>query len=62
MHCAIFSILVYGNAEQPHVFAVRWGGVILPNAADWVRSTIKLREAFVRHADVDPSVEGALPA
>jgi hypothetical protein len=50
------------GVDDPHVFAVRSGGVILPRDADWVASTVKLREAFASHADVDPSVEGAIPA
>jgi phenylpropionate dioxygenase-like ring-hydroxylating dioxygenase large terminal subunit len=49
------------GVDDPHVFAVRSGGVILPKGADWVESTVKLREAFATHADVDPTVEGSIP-
>jgi phthalate 4,5-dioxygenase oxygenase subunit len=46
------------GADDPTVYAVRSGGVILPREADWVAATEDLRAAFVEHPELDPSIVG----
>jgi phthalate 4,5-dioxygenase oxygenase subunit len=48
------------SAEHPEVYRQRSGGVILPEAADWIESTRELRKAYVEHAHLDPAVAGRL--
>ena len=38
--------------DNPGLYRQRSGGVILPKGADWIESTKKLREAFVRHTEL----------
>ena len=44
------------GVDNPEVFAVRSGGVLLPTGVDWWEGTKELRKAFVEH-----KVEGAVP-
>jgi phthalate 4,5-dioxygenase len=37
------------GVDQPHVYAQRSGGVILPRNVDWFEATKDLRKAFVQH-------------
>jgi phthalate 4,5-dioxygenase len=50
--------IVPAGVDQPEVYAVRAGGVILPVEADWVEATRELRKAFVDHLELDPAVVG----
>ncbi len=38
--------------DKPELYRQRSGGVILAKGADWIESTKKLREAFVRHTEL----------
>jgi phthalate 4,5-dioxygenase oxygenase subunit len=44
--------------DDPEAYAVRGGGVLLPNGADWLQATAELRKAFVNHPELDPTVAG----
>jgi phthalate 4,5-dioxygenase len=46
------------GVDDPEVYRVRSGGVILPEDADWVEATKSLREAFVDHPELDLSIVG----
>ncbi|MEA2641610.1 MAG: hypothetical protein QOF51_3004 [Chloroflexota bacterium] len=46
------------GVDNPEVFAVRAGGVILPRGADWLEATAELRRAFVDHPELDPAIVG----
>jgi hypothetical protein len=48
------------GVDDPDVYRVRSGGVLLAEAADWVESTRDLRRAFVEHAELDPALNGPL--
>src|SRR5262249_13382396 len=48
------------GVEDPEVYRVRSGGVFLPEGADWVESTRELRQAFVEHPELDPTLNGPL--
>lgn len=41
------------GVDDPAAYRVRAGGVILPEEADWLESTEKLREAYVEHPEID---------
>ena len=45
------------GVDTPDVFAVRGGGVLLPNGADWLEATAHLREAYVEHPTIRAEVE-----
>jgi nitrite reductase/ring-hydroxylating ferredoxin subunit len=49
------------GVDQPEVYGVRAGGVILPRDADWVEATRQRRAAFVEHPDLDIEVAGNVP-
>jgi len=49
------------GVDQPEVYGVRAGGVILPRDADWVEATRQRRAAFVEHPDLDVEVTGNVP-
>jgi len=44
---------VPGGVDDPSVWAVRSGGVMLPSDTDWVAGTEELRKAFVDHPELD---------
>jgi hypothetical protein len=46
------------GVDDPQVFRVRTGGVVLPRTADWLTETRHLRQAFVDHPELDPAVIG----
>ena len=50
------------GVDDPRVYAVRSGGVVLPRGADWVEATKELRKAEVKHSGLSRSVLGGLPA
>ncbi len=50
------------GVDNPDVYAVRSGGVVLPRGADWVEATAELRKAWAKHPDLTRDVLGGLPA
>jgi len=46
------------GVDNPEVFGVRAGGILLPRGADWLKETEELRKAFVEHPELDPSIVG----
>jgi nitrite reductase/ring-hydroxylating ferredoxin subunit len=48
------------GVDDPEVYRVRSGGVVLPDGADWVEATSDLRKAFVEHPELDPALNGPL--
>jgi len=50
------------GVDEPAVYAVRSGGVILPRGADWMAVTRELRRAGLDHAGLTRAVLGGLPA
>jgi phthalate 4,5-dioxygenase oxygenase subunit len=49
------------GVDDPEVYAVRTGGVILPRNADWIESTAELRKAFAKHPELTPAILGNVP-
>jgi hypothetical protein len=43
------------GVDNPEVFSVRTGDVILPNTVDWLEGTAHLRESFVEHPELMPT-------
>src|SRR6266849_6232881 len=50
------------GADDPTVYAVRSGGVVLPRGVNWVEATSELRKAFVDHPGLSRAVLGGIPA
>ena len=50
------------GVDDPGVYAVRSGGVVLPRDADWIEATKELRKAGVEHPQLTRAVLGGLPA
>jgi phthalate 4,5-dioxygenase len=50
------------GADDPAVYAVRSGGVVLPKGVNWVEATSELRKAFVSHPGLSREVLGGIPA
>jgi phthalate 4,5-dioxygenase len=50
------------GVDDPGVYAVRSGGVLLPRGADWIEATRELRKAGVEHPGLSRAVLGGLPA
>lgn len=48
------------GVDDPQVYRVRSGGVLLPIGADWVEATRELRKAFVEQPELDPMLNGPL--
>jgi phthalate 4,5-dioxygenase len=46
------------GVDDPAIYRVRGGGVILPRDADWLTATEQLRAAFVDHPGLDPAQFG----
>jgi hypothetical protein len=46
------------GVDDPALYRVRAGGVLLPWSADWAKATEDLRRAFVEHPELDPAVTG----
>jgi len=49
------------SVDDPSVYRVRAGGVVLPRDADWIEATRELRAAFVEHPGLDLSITGNVP-
>jgi hypothetical protein len=52
--------VVPSGVDEPAVYRVRSGGIILPKDADWIEATRERRKAFVEHPDLDPSIVGVV--
>jgi len=50
------------GVENPAVYAVRSGGVVLPSAASWIEATAELRRGWAKHPDLSRDVLGGVPA
>ena len=50
------------GVDDPGVYGVRSGGVVLPRGADWIEATRELRKAGVEHPGLTRAVLGGLPA
>jgi hypothetical protein len=50
------------GVDNPEVYAVRSGGVVLPRSASWVEATRELRKAGREHPGLTRAVLGGLPA
>ncbi len=50
------------GVDDPEVYRVRSGGIVLPRGADWIEATADLRRAGVEHPGLTRSVLGGLPA
>jgi nitrite reductase/ring-hydroxylating ferredoxin subunit len=50
------------GVDDPSVYGVRSGGVVLPRGADWLEATRELRKAGATHSHLSRSVLGGLPA
>jgi hypothetical protein len=50
------------GVDDPGVYAVRSGGVLLPRDADWITATHVLRRAGEEHPGLTRAVLGGLPA
>jgi len=48
------------GVDDPEVFGARAGGVFLPADAEWLEATADLRQGFVKHPRLDPSITGPL--
>jgi phenylpropionate dioxygenase-like ring-hydroxylating dioxygenase large terminal subunit len=46
------------GANEPTLYRVRAGGIILPKSANWVEDTAELRRAFTEHPELDLSIGG----
>ena len=46
------------SALHPEAYRQRSGGIFLPEDADWIQATAELRQAYVVHPDLDPSLAG----
>jgi len=49
------------GVDDPEVYGVRAGGVILPRTADWQTATEDLRKAFMAHPELSPAIIGNIP-
>jgi hypothetical protein len=50
------------GADDPSVYAVRSGGIVLPRGVNWVEGTAERRKAFVVHEGLSREVLGGIPA
>jgi hypothetical protein len=50
------------GVDDPGVYAVRSGGVVLPRDVDWIEATRELRRAGVAHRGLSRDVLGGMPA
>jgi phthalate 4,5-dioxygenase len=49
------------GVDEPSIYAVRAGGVILPKDVDWVEATRDLRTGFIEHDELDVEIVGNIP-
>jgi nitrite reductase/ring-hydroxylating ferredoxin subunit len=50
------------GVDNPEVYAVRSGGVVLPRTANWLAATTDLRKAWAKHPELTRDVLGGVPA
>jgi len=50
------------GVDNPEVYAVRSGGVVLPQEANWIEATAELRRGWAKHAELSRDVLGGVPA
>ena len=50
------------GVDRPEAYAVRSGGVVLPNDVNWIEGTAELRRAGVSHPHLTRAVLGGIPA
>jgi nitrite reductase/ring-hydroxylating ferredoxin subunit len=50
------------GVDEPGVYAVRSGGVVLPRTAHWIEATSELRKAWAKHPHLTRDVLGGVPA
>lgn len=50
------------GVDNPEVYAVRSGGVVLPRTASWLEATTELRKAWGKHPGLTRDVLGGIPA
>jgi hypothetical protein len=50
------------GVDNPEVYAIRSGGVVLPRSASWLESTAELRKGWAKHPDLTRDVLGGVPA
>jgi phenylpropionate dioxygenase-like ring-hydroxylating dioxygenase large terminal subunit len=50
------------GADDPGVYAMRSGGIVLPRNVNWVEATAERRKAFVQHEGLSREVLGGIPA
>jgi len=48
------------GVDHPEVYRQRSGGVVLPEATNWVEATAELRKAYVPHPELDPAISGRI--
>jgi hypothetical protein len=48
--------------DDPAVYAIRSGGVVLPSTAGWLEATAELRKGWLKHPDLTRDVLGGIPA
>lgn len=48
--------------DDPKAYAVRTGGIMLPNGVDWLEGSAELRRGFVEHPELSRQVLGGIPA
>jgi hypothetical protein len=50
------------GVDNPEVYAVRSGGVVLPQEANWIEATAELRSGWAKHPELSRDVLGGVPA
>ena len=50
------------GVDEPDVYGLRSGGVVLPEGVDWVEATKDLRRAGIQHPGLTRTVLGGVPA
>jgi len=50
------------GVDEPSLYAVRTGGVVLPKGTNWVEGSAELRKGFVDHPELSREVLGGVPA
>ena len=50
------------GVDEPEVYAIRSGGVVLPTEADWIGATAERRRGWAKHPDLSRDVLGGVPA
>ena len=50
------------GVDNPEVYAVRSGGVMLPMGCDWYEATKDFRDGWIDHPELDRAIIGGIPA